>query len=95
MMKLANNLQQLKVQKQDYDKRFHVTRALIGLPPSLCYAAWVVTIVPVKLRGCRRRRIRVRRRNGPRRDGGAETAAPKWSCSGLSTMLYHQHKGER
>jgi len=79
-----------------FDKKSKTTRALIGLPPSLCYAAWVVTIVPMKLRGCRRRRIRVRRRNGAetagaemcqrrevpapkrwRRDGGAETAAPK------------------
>ena len=79
--------------KQDYERRFHVTRALIGLPPSLGYAAWVVTIVPVKLHGCRCRRIRVQRRNGRRRNGrcrdvpvprspsaetvSAETVAPK------------------
>ena len=46
-------------------------------PPLATGLAWVVTIVPVKLRGCRRRRIRVRRRNGERPDGGAQTAAPK------------------
>jgi len=55
--------------KQDYERRFHITRALTGLPPLLFYAAWVVTVVPVKLRGCRRHRVRVRRRNDRRRNG--------------------------
>jgi len=50
-----------------FDKKSKITHALIRLPPSLCYAAWMVTIVPVKLCGCRR--IRVRRRNGRRRNG--------------------------
>ena len=80
MMKFANNSRQLTVQKQDYERRFHITRALMGLPSSLCYAAWLVTIVPVKLRGCRHHSIRVRRRNGgaemsQRRNGGAEMSS--------------------
>ena len=77
--------QQLTVQKQDYERRFYIIRTLIGLPPSLCYAAWVVTIVPVKLRECVGA-VAVAYVSGAetvgaemsqRRNGGAETVAPK------------------
>jgi len=71
--------QQLTVQKQDCETRFHITRALIVH----LLRAWLVTIVPVKLRGCRRRRIRVRRRNGRCRD----VPTPKrWHPNGGAEM---------
>ena len=70
-----------------FDKNSKTSRALIGLTPALCYTAWVVTIVPVKQRGCRRRRIRVRRRNG-----GAETVAPKRR---RRNVTYRAIKGSR
>jgi len=91
--KLADNWVQFV-----FDKKSKITRALIGLPHSLCYTTWVVTIVPVKLRRCRRRRVRVRRRNGRCRDVpaprspsaetvSAETVAPRrWRRNGGAEM---------